>query len=75
MDVLQRNISINAEIYCQKLHQLVLAIREKRRRLISTGYHNIHFFPDVPPHAANLTKNCKLLFFILPHPIIICFHH
>ena len=43
MDVLPRNRTINAEYYCEQLDKLVVAIQEKRRRLISTGNHNIHF--------------------------------
>ena len=50
---------------------LVTALREKRRRTVSTNYSNIHFLHDnARPHTANQTvqKLRTLGFIILPHP-------
>lgn len=71
MDVLPRNQTINAARYCEQLDKLVVAIQQKRRRLISTGYHNVHFQQDnATPHTAIITKEklASLGFTVVPHP-------
>jgi histone-lysine N-methyltransferase SETMAR len=71
MDVLPRNKTINAANYCGQLDKLVVAIQQKRRRLISTGYHNVHFHHDnATPHTAMITKGklASLGFTLVPHP-------
>jgi histone-lysine N-methyltransferase SETMAR len=71
MDILPRNQTITAAHYCGQLDKLVIAIQQKRRRLISTGYHNVHFLHDnATPHTAIITKDklTSLRFTVLPHP-------
>jgi histone-lysine N-methyltransferase SETMAR len=71
MDVLPRNQTINAAYYCEQLQKLTAAIQNKRRRLISTGYHNVHFHQDnATPHTAIITraKLTSLGFTLVPHP-------
>ena len=63
--------SINANRYYEQLDMLVTALREKRRRTVSTNYSNIHFLHyNARPHTANQTmqKLRTLGFNILPHP-------
>ena len=71
MEVLPRNQNMTAEKYCQQLDNLVPAIRDKRRRLLGNGFHNIHFLQDnARPHTAALTKEKlnSIGFLVLEHP-------
>ena len=68
---LPRNKTITAEVYCEALDELVVSLREKRRRTVAQGFNNIHFLHDnARPHAALITqrKLAELEFTILPHP-------
>lgn len=71
MDVLPRNMTMTAEVYCGQLDRLLIAIQQKRRRSCHSGNHNIHFLHDnATPHTASMTtsKLESLGFTILPHP-------
>jgi len=71
MEVLPMNTSINSQYYCEQLDKLKESLREKRRRLINSGAHNIHFLHDnASSHTANVSqqKLQQLGFTVLPHP-------
>jgi histone-lysine N-methyltransferase SETMAR len=71
VDVLPRGETITADYYCGVLDRLKAAIIDKRRRLISAGFNNIHFLHDnARPHTAKKTaeKLKELSFTVLPHP-------
>jgi transposase len=66
-ELLERNLTVTAERYCQQLRRLVEAIQQKRpgRR------HGMILQNDnARPHAANMTKAAiqELDWEILPHP-------
>lgn len=67
---LDRNKTINAEVYCNSLDELKDALWEKRRRR-TENFNNIHFLHDnARPHTAHATqaKLADLDFTVLPHP-------
>jgi histone-lysine N-methyltransferase SETMAR len=71
MEVLPQGQTINADRYCNQLDHLVLAIQQKRRRLLGGGYHQIHYLHDnARPHTAakSVQKLRDIGFSVLPHP-------
>lgn len=71
MDVLPANTSINSNRYCEQLDRLKEAVKEKRRRLMNSGVHNIHYLHDnASSHTAAISKRKlqEMGFSVLPHP-------
>jgi [histone H3]-lysine36 N-dimethyltransferase SETMAR len=71
MEVLPRGQTITADVYCQQLDHLVVAIQEKRRRQLQGGYQQFHYLHDnARPHTAGKTleKLRQIGFTVLPHP-------
>jgi [histone H3]-lysine36 N-dimethyltransferase SETMAR len=57
MEVLPRGQTITADVYCQQLDHLVVAIQEKRRRQLQGGYQQFHYLHDnARPHTAGKTR-------------------
>ena len=68
VEVLPQGHTITAEVYCQQLDNLRIAVRDKRRR---QHMHDYYFLQDnARPHTANLTKEklAELGINIIPHP-------
>ena len=68
---LPRNVTINAELYCETLDELKINLQEKRRRIANQGFQNFHFLHDnARPHTARITqeKLRDMGFTVLPHP-------
>ena len=71
LDVLPPNATINADVYCTQLDRLIIAVQQRRRRLLHGGNHNVHYLHDnARPHTAAKTKDKlnALGFTVLPHP-------
>jgi histone-lysine N-methyltransferase SETMAR len=72
LDILPRGQTITAEYYCQQIDKLVIAIRQKRRRLTQGPLlQNVYYHHDnARPHTAFITvdKLNDLGFHVIPHP-------
>jgi transposase len=66
-ELLERNLTVTAERYCQQLHRLEEAIQQKRP---GQRHGMILQHDNARPHTANMTKGAiqKLDWKILPHP-------
>jgi histone-lysine N-methyltransferase SETMAR len=71
MDILPRGATITADVYCEQLARLVVAVQQKRRRLLGGGFQQIHYLHDnARPHTAakSVQKLADIGFTVLPHP-------
>ena len=71
LDTMPSHQTMTAEYYCSLLDILREEMKRKRRRMISDGFHRIHFLHDnARPHVANITKSKlqELNLTTLPHP-------
>lgn len=71
MEVLPKNMTVNADYYCSLLDRLVFSIRDKRRRVKSPIGLNLYYQHDnARPHVARKTvaKLDELGFKVLLHP-------
>ena len=57
LDTMPSLRTMTAEYYCSLLDALKEEMKKQRRRMISDGFHRIHFLHDnARPHVANITK-------------------
>jgi histone-lysine N-methyltransferase SETMAR len=71
MEVLPRGQTITADVYCQQLDRLVIALQENRRRRAGDGFVQYQYLHDnARPHPARQTieKLGQIGFCVLPHP-------